>query len=157
MGLHTMTFVRIAGVILLALMTANCATVTRGTTSQVQINTEPSDAQITTSMGHSCRSPCTLTVDRKAEFTVVARKEGYREASVPVATRVAGSGAAGFAGNVLIGGIVGMAADAATGATLEHFPNPVAISMEPDRPAPPARRPVRRPPAAAPAAPKPTS
>ncbi|WP_246529545.1 hypothetical protein [Microvirga zambiensis] len=48
-----------------------------------------------------------------------------------VQTRVAGSGAAGFAGNVLIGGLVGMGVDAATGATLEHFPNPVNASLAP--------------------------
>jgi hypothetical protein len=56
----------------------------------------------------------------------------------------------GFAGNVLIGGVVGMAADAATGATLEHYPSPVSVTLEPLRapePPPAARRP-RSPPAA---------
>ncbi|MGO4571063.1 hypothetical protein [Microvirga sp. 2TAF3] len=48
-----------------------------------------------------------------------------------IQTRVAGAGAAGFAGNVLIGGIVGMGVDAATGSTLEHYPNPVTASLAP--------------------------
>ena len=48
---------------------------------------------------------------------------------MPVGTRVAGAGAAGFAGNVLVGGVVGMAVDAATGATLEHYPNPVMLTL----------------------------
>jgi hypothetical protein len=47
-----------------------------------------------------------------------------------VATRVAGAGAAGFAGNVLVGGLVGMGVDAATGSTLEHYPNPVSVILE---------------------------
>ena len=69
---------------------------------------------------------------------------------MPVGTKVAGEGVAGFAGNVLIGGVVGMAADAATGATLEHYPNPVSVTLEPLRPAapPPAVRRPRPPPAA---------
>ena len=50
---------------------------------------------------------------------------------VPVSTRIAGAGAAGFAGNILIGGVVGMGVDAATGSTLEHFPNPVLASLVP--------------------------
>ena len=54
-------------------------------------------------------------------------------------TRVAGSGAAGFAGNVIIGGVVGMVADAATGATLEHYPNPVGVTLEAVRKSKPAR------------------
>ena len=48
-----------------------------------------------------------------------------------VQTRVAGSGAAGFAGNVLIGGIIGMGVNAATGSTLEHYPSPVTASLAP--------------------------
>jgi hypothetical protein len=48
-----------------------------------------------------------------------------------VQTRVAGAGAACFAGNVLIGGVVGMGVDAATGSTLEHYPNPVTVSLVP--------------------------
>jgi hypothetical protein len=50
---------------------------------------------------------------------------------VPVATKFAGAGAAGLAGNVLVGGVVGMGVDVATGATLEHFPNPVAANLVP--------------------------
>lgn len=77
-------------------------------------------------------------------------------------TSLAGSGAAGFAGNVLLGGVVGMGVDAATGATLEHTPNPVNATLRPLRGAKPTapRRERRKPetpvvvaPQAAPAAP----
>lgn len=126
-----MTILKLLGVGALALVTANCATVTRGTTNQVQFVSEPADAELRTSLGHSCTTPCTIEMSRKSEFVAVFKKEGYQDASVPVQTRVAGGGAAGFAGNVLLGGVVGMAADAATGATLEHFPNPVSVVLEP--------------------------
>jgi hypothetical protein len=59
---------------------------------------------------------------------------------------VPGTGAAGFAGNVLLGGLVGMGVDAATGAALDHKPNPVIVTLQPA--APQARRP--RPPRRAP-------
>jgi hypothetical protein len=52
---------------------------------------------------------------------------------MPVGTRIAAGGAAGFAGNVLVGGVVGMAVDASTGATLEHYPNPVMLTLVPLR------------------------
>jgi hypothetical protein len=128
---------RLAVVLCCGALLANCATVTRGTVNQIQIVSEPSDAEARTSIGHNCRTPCTLTVDRKSEFTVSFAKEGYRETSVPVATRLAGAGAAGLAGNILLGGIVGIVADAATGATLEHYPNPVSATLEPLRPGKP--------------------
>jgi len=39
--------------------------------------------------------------------------------------------AAGFAGNIVLGGAVGMVVDASTGATLEHVPNPVTATLIP--------------------------
>ncbi|HZH12154.1 MAG TPA: translation initiation factor 2 [Microvirga sp.] len=115
-----------------SLSLAACATVTRGTTEQITVTSEPSGASATTSIGHSCpATPCTFEVSRKAEFIATFKKDGYEDLQIPVQTRVSGGGAAGFAGNVIIGGVVGMAADAATGATLEHYPNPVHAVMTP--------------------------
>jgi PEGA domain len=114
----------------LTLPLAACATVTRGTTSDVQIISEPSDATARISNGFSCQTPCTYKVSRKEEFVVTISKDGYEEATVAVKTQVAGTGAAGFAGNILVGGIVGMGADAMTGAALEHIPNPVSVSLK---------------------------
>jgi hypothetical protein len=102
-------------------------------TDQVQIVSDPANVEARTSMGHACTTPCTLQFNRKDEFVVTASKPGYHSVEMPVTTRIAGSGAAGFAGNVLIGGVVGMAVDVASGATLEHYPNPVVLKMVPLR------------------------
>ena len=107
-----------------------CATVTRGTTSQVTITSEPAGAEARSSLGHACTAtPCTWEVSRKSEFVVNFSKEGYADLQVPVSTRIAGAGAAGFAGNVIVGGLIGMGVDAATGSTLDHYPNPVLASL----------------------------
>ena len=82
-------------------------------------------------MGFTCITPCTLQAGRKDEFTVIITKPGYHTTEIPVTTRVATAGAVGFAGNAILGGLVGMAADAATGAALEHFPNPVSVTLVP--------------------------
>lgn len=112
---------------------AGCASVTRGVNEDVVIQYEPADATVTTSLNHTCTSsPCTVQVARKKEFQVAASKPGYQPQTVQVNTKVSGEGAAGFAGNVLIGGVVGMGVDAATGATLNHSPNPVIIKLVPD-------------------------
>jgi hypothetical protein len=89
-----------------------CAMVTRGTTEQITFDSEP-PAAMRTSTGLTCpTTPCTLQVDRKSEFVATFSKDGYASQDIMVQTRVAGSGAAGFAGNVLIGGIIGMGVDA---------------------------------------------
>jgi hypothetical protein len=129
---------------LAALPLGACATVTRGTSEQISFNSEPSQAEVRTSIGHTCTTPCSIVVDRKTDFVASFSKAGYRDEQVPVNTRVAGAGAAGFAGNILLGGVVGMVADAATGAALEHFPNPVMVSLAPSAlPSAKRRRPTR--------------
>ena len=47
---------------------------------------------------------------------------------------MSGNGAAGMAGNILLGGFIEAIFDAATGATLDHYPNPphfVLVPIEP--------------------------
>lgn len=124
-----------------------CGTVVRGTTEDVVIDVQPADAEVTTTLNHRCTAmPCVVKVSRKDKFTVTARREGYVPQSVYVDTKVSGKGAAGFAGNILAGGVVGMGVDVATGATLDHTPNPVVIRLQPDNaPAMPAPEPVAPP------------
>jgi hypothetical protein len=131
-----------AAAALFASSLGGCATVTRGTTNQIQIDSEPAGALARTSLNHTCTTPCTIQVSRKDEFTVTFSKPGFTDERVEVKTQIAGAGAAGFAGNVILGGVVGMGVDAATGATYEHVPNPVRAVLQPERPAaaPPAVR-----------------
>ncbi len=115
--------VALAGI---ALPLAGCATITRGTTEQVNFTSEPSGASMRTSNGLTCpTTPCTLDISRKQAFVATFSLPGYENRDIEVTTDVAGTGAAGFAGNVVLGGVIGMGTDVATGATLNHNPNPV--------------------------------
>lgn len=116
----------------LALASTGCASAVRGTTEQVVITAEPDDAAIRTTSGQSCpRSPCSFEISRKTEFTAFAEKEGFKPGQIYVATKVSGNGAAGMAGNILLGGVIGAGVDVATGATLDHYPNPAHIVLVP--------------------------
>jgi hypothetical protein len=111
---------------------AACATVTRGTTEAFVVETEPSGAQVTTSSGLTCdATPCTFPrVRRNSEFTVTVSKEGYRTTTHTITHQTTGGGAAGMAGNVLVGGLIGVAVDAGSGATQDLVPNPLHVIME---------------------------
>ena len=123
---------RILVILAVGFSLTGCATVTRGTKSDVQIDVEPRNAVITTSLGHTCSSnPCALKVSRKESFTVKATAEGFEDAEVAVKTQIAGKGAAGLAGNAVAGGLIGIGVDAITGAANDHVPNPVIIKMTP--------------------------
>lgn len=95
------------------------------------VNTEPSGAQVQTSNGMSCGStPCALKMPRRSDLVVHITKKGCKNIDVNVTHKTADSGAAGVAGNVLVGGVIGLAVDASTGASQDLVPNPVQVKLQ---------------------------
>lgn len=111
---------------------ASCATITRGTTTAFVVETIPSGAQVHLSTGQTCEAtPCTFPrISREAEFEVTITKEGYRTTRHLVTHRTAGGGAAGMAGNVVLGGVIGAVVDGNSGATQDLVPNPLTVTLE---------------------------
>jgi hypothetical protein len=110
---------------------ASCATVTRGTTTAFVVETIPSGARVELSTGQTCdATPCTFArISREAEFTVTVSKDGYETTTHAVTHRTAGAGGAGMAGNVILGGLIGAAIDANSGATQDLVPNPLTVHL----------------------------
>jgi hypothetical protein len=133
---------------------AACATVTRGTTQAFTVDSDPSGAQVALSNGMHCpATPCTFArIPRNSEFVVTVSKEGYRTTSHNVTHQISSGGAAGMAGNVLVGGLIGAAIDGTSGAMNDLVPNPLRVTLEREEtPAPPPA--AELPPAAAETAP----
>ncbi len=110
---------------------AGCATITRGTTDVLVIETEPPGAEAVLSNGLRCNTPCSLTVKRNASLVVDIVKEGYEPVRATVTPRISGGGAAGMAGNVIVGGLIGAAIDAGSGAMYDLVPNPLRVTLVP--------------------------
>ncbi len=108
---------------------AGCATLTRGVSDQVAVLSDPPGATVTTTLGNGCTTPCSLDVRRDADFTVTVTKPGYRGRTVAVTTRLSGTGAAAATENIATAGL-GLAVDVATGATLEHVPGAVSVTLQ---------------------------
>ena len=110
-------------------MLSGCASISRGTTETFSIQTLPAGVSARLSNGLACTTPCTLTVKRKGTFTVTLEKAGYETVMTSVVSSRDGAGTAGMAGNLIVGGIVGIGVDAATGAMNSHTPNPLVVTM----------------------------
>ncbi|MDB5591421.1 translation initiation factor 2 [Enterovirga sp.] len=135
--------VRFCVVGVLAVGLSGCGSIVRGTSEQVAFVTDPPGATMVTTSRYACpATPCSLEVERTDEFDVTFAKPGFESQVVPVRTRVVGAGAAGMAGNILLGGIIGIGVDAATGAAMDHVPNPVVATLVPLRQ--PDRKPAVR-------------
>jgi hypothetical protein len=110
---------------------SGCATITRGSNDVLVVNSTPQGAQVELSNGMSCTStPCTFKLPRRADIGVTISKAGCQTAKASVTHRTANSGAAGIAGNVLVGGVIGLGVDAATGASQELLPNPLNVELQ---------------------------
>jgi hypothetical protein len=87
----------------------------------MQFESEPSGAEARTSLGQSCRTPCTQAVTAN-EFTVSFSLPGYQSQTVPVRVVAAADGAD------------------AEGARL--VPNPVFVELQPGAPPAPMKKPA---------------
>jgi hypothetical protein len=114
-------------------LTSGCATLTKGTSQTVTVDTDPSGAT------------CTLTRDAKpvaivnptpgsvpvekahGTIAIACKKQGYLEAAGNLASEFQ----AMTFGNILFGGLVGVVVDAASGA-MHQYPDMVTITLIPD-------------------------
>ncbi|MGD9920906.1 MAG: translation initiation factor 2 [Pseudorhodoplanes sp.] len=119
----------------LALLCAGCATITQGGDEQLQLTTVPPGAEAQVAGGDvplTCITPRGVRVKKSDTITVVFKKSGYQNFPVHLTRGFTGAGvAAGTAGNIIAGGIVGMVVDDYTGAAYAHQPNPVFAELVP--------------------------
>jgi hypothetical protein len=119
-----------AGGMLVAFGLTACATVTRGTSTSFIVASEPRGAAVKTSTGFSCPStPCTMKMPRKKGFDVTVSKDGFEAKTMHVSSKTSGAGAAGFVGNAVLGGFLGMALDATNGSMNDLSPNPTRVIL----------------------------
>lgn len=121
---------------LLALMASSvlggCATLTKSSSQTVTLTTEPTGAACTFKregevIGIVNPTPGSLTVTKShVDIDVTCTKEGYVDATGRVGSKFQPM----TFGNILFGGIIGIAVDAASGATAEYEAN-IAIRMTP--------------------------
>jgi hypothetical protein len=108
-----------------------CATITRGTSEVLVVSTDPPGAEVQISGGATCTSPCSLKLKRKHDYHLKIAKAGYEPVETDVRSQIVGAGAAGMAGNVLLGGLIGVGVDAYSGATKGLKPNPLSVNLAP--------------------------
>ncbi|WP_299172233.1 PEGA domain-containing protein [uncultured Brevundimonas sp.] len=127
---HARSGVRALMLVGVALSLPACATVTRGSSQQFSVQSTPPGAQVSTSNGFECQAtPCTFRMPRKDAFRITVSKDGYVAQTHDVTSSVSGAGGTAMAGNILIGGLIGGAIDATSGAMNDLKPNPLIVTL----------------------------
>jgi hypothetical protein len=110
----------------------SCATITRGVHDKLSVTSDPSGANVVLSTGEKGVTPAKFVKSRRGDpFTVTVSKPGYATQIVNVQSKFGGTGGTAMAGNLLLGGAIGMGVDAGTGAYDSLYPNPVSVKLVP--------------------------
>ncbi|MBK7422463.1 MAG: hypothetical protein IPJ48_04835 [Propionivibrio sp.] len=114
-------------------LASGCATVTKGTTQPVTLHTDPDGAtcDVTRELKNVASlsaTPGQVIVDKAwGSIDVSCRKSGHQPTEVRVDSEVQGW----TFGNILIGGIIGFALDAASGA-MRQYPQFIMLTLVPE-------------------------
>jgi len=117
-----------------AVMLSGCASIVTGTTQRINVSTPPTTGAVCTLASTEGRwtltSPGSVTVSKsKNDIRVDCAKSGWQEGS-----GIIPSGCQGWTlGNLLIGGLLGIAIDAMTGA-MHQYPSNFQVPMQPAAP-----------------------
>jgi hypothetical protein len=128
-----MNFKPLVAMAALGVAVSGCATVVSGTSQTIAITTPPATGAICTLTGgdgeHAqVSTPGVVTVPRsKNDLLIDCKKPGWKEATGTIPSHFAGA----TLGNVLIGGVVGVGIDAASGAA-NHYSRAFRVPMTKD-------------------------
>jgi hypothetical protein len=113
-------------ILLTGLLCLSCATIVHGVNQPVNFNSQPSGATVTIDGNKLDKTPCLLELERKNSHLVEITLEGYETKTIQIKKKLSGW----VAGNILLGGLIGLAIDAITGAMYKLEPEFVSVELE---------------------------
>ncbi len=114
-------------IFLMMVFASGCATITTGRYQRVPIDSNPQEANVSVSSGYRGVTPCSFDLQRNKDHVIKIAKKGYQTAQVTLKKTICGS----TAGNLIIGGVIGLGVDAISGAMFKLVPENVYVDLVP--------------------------
>lgn len=111
----------------IALSTTSCASIITGTKDKISFTSTPEGAKVLHKGVEKCITPCTAEIPRSlSKQTVVFEKEGFTNKEVKLTKKFNAVSLV----NILLGGVIGVGIDAATGSLTKYSPKEYAVELE---------------------------
>ena len=123
-------FVVLVFAIFVGVLVSGCATIFKGSSQKIVINSTPAEANISIKNNGGVevftgKTPSTVKLSKKHEYVVTIQLKGYKESVIQVTQTLEGW----FLGNILCGGVVGIIIDAVDGAMWDLEPENIQVSL----------------------------
>lgn len=109
-----------------AILIYSCGTIMHGTSQDVGFSSNPTNAKVTIDGIPSGATPVTVSLSRKNNHTVLIELEGF----YPYSNTLTGSVSGWVWGNLIFGGLPGLAIDAISGGLYVLTPEQVAADLK---------------------------
>ena len=120
------TIISFLSISIILLFTQSCGTIMQGTTQQVGISSSPSDASVTINGQNYGNTPMILDLKRKDSHMVKIQLDEYE----PYETNLTRSTSGWVWGNIVFGGLIGLAVDAAAGGMYKLSPEQIETELK---------------------------
>ncbi len=113
--------------VLILTLTSGCATIVNSPNQDVPISSYPTGAKVIVDGGESYTTPTILKLKRKQDHSLLFKKSGYDDLVFKITRSLSGA----VAGNILVGGLIGLGVDSISGAGYKLVPKEVMVTLSP--------------------------
>ena len=121
---------KILAVCLICIYLTSCATLFKGKNEEVSFNSEPQKAQVYVNGQLMGETPLSLKLETKKQYAIEFRKEGFKSKTYNITNKVG----AGWIILDILGGLIPVVVDAATGAWYSLSTKNVNMVLEKQQP-----------------------
>lgn len=107
------------------LLLGACATIMQGTSQEISVASTPTGARVLVDGADAGKTPFVASLKRKDKHVIRIEMEGYQPFEMPLGRRTSGW----VWGNIVFGGIPGLAVDAITGGMYKLTPEQVQATL----------------------------
>ena len=118
-------FIYVFATFVLAVLIYGCATIMHGTSQDIAISSNPSNGKVTIDGNILGNTPLTTSLSRKDIHSVKIELDGYH----PFESKIMKETSGWVWGNIIFGGLIGLAVDAITGGLYNLTPEQVQAEL----------------------------